>query len=152
MLTPSTFRRADSSAPSPTFSAPGDAGRRGFTLVEVVVALVILAFAVLGMGASAGILSRYAAEAELRALAAQAVQDQISEIKVDPRYAQLDSLYEGTETDLEGLSGYTRVTEITQVRDTRPGGGVLDYKIINVVVSGPALTSNISRRIVVGAP
>jgi prepilin-type N-terminal cleavage/methylation domain-containing protein len=126
--------------------------RQGFTFIEVVVALVILAVAVLGMGASAGMLSRYAGSTELRALAVQAVQDQISKVKVDPRYAQLDSLHEGTETDLEGLPGYTRVTEVEWVRETQSSGGVLDYKIVSVVVTGPGLDDAISRRLIVAAP
>lgn len=135
--------------PSPT-SRSGREG--GFTLVEVTIALVILAVAVLGMAASAGVLGRYSAEAEVRALAMQAVQDRISLVKVDPRYTELEDLYEGEESNLPGLEGYTRETTVTRVNQTVTGGGTLDYKVISVVVSGGGLISPLSRRFTVGAP
>lgn len=135
-------------------STPAPRTRRegGFTLVEVTIALVILAVAVLGMAASAGVLGRYSAEAEVRALAMQAVQDRISLVKVDPRYADLETLYDGDETDLPGLDGYTRSTTVTRVNQTTTGGGTIDYKVISVVVSGGALSAPLSRRFTVGAP
>ncbi|MEQ9569766.1 MAG: prepilin-type N-terminal cleavage/methylation domain-containing protein [Longimicrobiales bacterium] len=124
----------------------------GFTLVEVTIALVILAVAVLGMAASAGVLGRYSAEAEVRALAMQAVQDRISLVKVDPRYGELETLYAGSESDLPGLDGFTRTTTVTRVNQTVSGGGTLDYKVISVVVTGDVLSAPLSRRFTVGAP
>lgn len=124
----------------------------GFTLVEVTIALVILAVAVLGMAASAGVLGRYSAEAEIRALAMQAVQDRISLVKVDPRYAELETLYAGEESNLPGLDGFTRKTTVTRVNQMVPGGGTLDYKVVSVVVTGDELTEPLSRRFTVGAP
>lgn len=132
--------------------APRSHPRRGFTLVEVTIALVILAVAVLGMAASAGVLGRYSAEAEIRALAMQAVQDRISLVKVDPRYSELESLYAGEETDLPGLDGFTRKTTVTRVNQTLSGGGTLDYKVISVVVTGDELLEPLSRRFTVAAP
>ena len=128
------------------------ARQAGFTLVEVTIALVILSVAVLGMAASAGVLGRYSAEAEVRALAMQAVQDRISLVKVDPRYGELEALYAGSESDLPGLDGFTRTTSVTQVQTTVAGGGTLDYKVISVVVSGARLVQPLSRRFTVGAP
>lgn len=135
-------------------SAPHSRVQRegGFTLVEVTIALVILAVAVLGMAASAGVLGRYSAEAEVRALAMQAVQDRISLVKVDPRYAELEDLYGGEENDLPGLDGYTRKTTVTRINQTTTGGGTIDYKVISVVVSGGDLSAPLSRRFTVGAP
>lgn len=135
------------SAPTPRRQRDG-----GFTLVEVTIALVILAVAVLGMAASAGVLGRYSAEAEVRALAMQAVQDRISLVKVDPRYGELEDLYAGSESDLPGLDGYTRSTTVTRVNQTTSAGGTIDYKVISVVVSGGALSAPLSRRFTVGAP
>lgn len=131
---------------------PEPAREGGFTLVEVMVALVILAVAVLGMAASAGVLGRYSAEAQVRALATQAVQDRISLVKVDPRYAELETLYAGVENDLVGLDGYTRETTVTRVEQKTSSGGTLDYKVITVVVSGEHLSAPLSRRFTVGAP
>lgn len=128
------------------------ARQRGFTLVEVTIALVILSVAVLGMAASAGVLGRYSADAEVRALAMQAVQDRISLVKVDPRYGELETLYAATESDLPGLEGFTRTTSVTRVQTTVTGGGTLDYKVISVVVTGSRLDQPLSRRFTVGAP
>jgi prepilin-type N-terminal cleavage/methylation domain-containing protein len=122
----------------------------GFTLVEVVVALVILSTAVLGLGASASRLATATATGELRALALQAVDDQIARIRLDPRYGGLDTLYTGVETDLFDIDGMTRTTTVTHVQETTPL--VLDYKRISVTVDGPLITETIARQIVIAAP
>jgi prepilin-type N-terminal cleavage/methylation domain-containing protein len=124
--------------------------RAGFTIVEVIVALVILSVAVLGLSASAATLATRAADAELRARALYSVQDRMAQIQVDPRYADLDSLYSGTESDVLGLVGFTRTTSVTHVLQTTPTP--LDYKVVSVVLSGPLLAAPISRQLVVAAP
>jgi len=122
----------------------------GFTLVEVVVALVILSTAVLGLGASATRLTTASANAELRALALQSVEDQIARIRLDPRYGGLDTLYAGVETGLFPVAGITRTTTVTHVQETTPL--VLDYKRISVSVAGAPLTAPVERQIVIAAP
>ncbi len=124
--------------------------RGGFTLVEVVVALVLLSTAILGLGASASRLTTSAASAEVRALALESVEDQIARIRLDPRYAALDSLYVGTDSDVLGLDGYTRTTTLTHVQVGTPV--TLDYKRISVKVEGPMLSPPISRQIIIAAP
>jgi len=128
----------------------GGGGRRGFTIVEVIVALVILSVAVLGLSASAASLATRAADAELRARALHTVQDRLARVQVDPRYGQLDSLYEGTEIDALGLTGFTPTTTVTHVLQTNPTP--LDYKVIGVVLDGPVLGGAVSRQLVVAAP
>jgi Tfp pilus assembly protein PilV len=119
-------------------------------MVEVIVALVILGVAVLGLSASASSLATRAAEAELRARALYTVQDRLAEVQLDSRYAMLDSLYEETETDALGMSGFTLTTSVDHVVQTNPTP--LDYKIVSVVIDGPVLGGAISRQIVVAAP
>ena len=51
---------------------------KGFTMVEVVISLVILAVAIMGLSSTTARLARVAVEAETRALALQAVEDRIS--------------------------------------------------------------------------
>lgn len=125
-------------------------GRRGFTMIEVIVALVILSTAVLGLGASASRLAMSAATAEIRAVALESVEDQIARIRLDPRYTELDSLYAGVDNNVLGIGGYTRTTSIVHVQQGSPV--TLDYKKISVVVTGPMLTPSISREIVIAKP
>lgn len=147
--------RRRTSVRRPRSVAPGTpahdrAGRTaGFTLVEVVVALVILSVAVLGLGASATRLTTTATGAEQRALALQLVEDRIARVRLDPRYGGLDTLYVGTETNVLG-AGSARATAVVHVQQTTPVP--LDYKRISVTVTGPFLQPPISRQIVVAAP
>jgi prepilin-type N-terminal cleavage/methylation domain-containing protein len=125
-------------------------GSSGFTIVEVIVALVILSVAVLGLSGSAATLATRAADAELRARALHAVQDRIALVQIDPRYGTLEALYGGTETDALGMSGFTLTTTITHVQQATPTA--LDYKVVSVVLDGPQLGGAIARQIIVGAP
>jgi len=124
-------------------------GRAGFTMVEVIVALVILSTAVLGLAGSATRLTAAAAGAERRAQALYAVEDRIDRIEMDGRYAQLDSLYSGVEAGVP-LPGLTRTTSVTHVNTTSPTP--LDYRVVTVVVSGTGLISAVERSLTVAAP
>ncbi|MEQ8330074.1 MAG: prepilin-type N-terminal cleavage/methylation domain-containing protein [Longimicrobiales bacterium] len=122
--------------------------RDGFTLVEVVISLVILSVAVLGMGVSASRLATVAATAELKALAIQAADDRIARVRLDPRYAALDSVYGGEEENVIGPNT-SRTTQVRHIQETNPP---LDYKIILVSVSAPFIGDPVTRQIVIGAP
>lgn len=125
--------------------------REGFTLIETIFALVILSVGILGMTSMTGRLLTTAASAEERALALQAIEDRISLIAIDPRYAELDSLYEQSEAAVAGLPGYTRTTVITRTTTTVSGGGIIDLTSITVTVEGRFLDSPLSRTLKVGA-
>lgn len=126
--------------------------KQGFTIIEMIVAILILTTAILGMGASAGFMMQAASSAGVKSEALQAVEGRISQIVMDPRYEVLDSLYGGTETDLPGLIGYDLVTKITQTRTQGQSGRYTDYKEVMVTVSGPGIVDGISRTMIVGAP
>lgn len=122
----------------------------GFTLVEVIVAMVILAVAVLGLASSATRLTTTTASAELRALALEAAEDRLARVRLDPRYGGLDTLYSSVETGLFGVEGMTRTTTVEHVQQASPNA--VDYKRITVKVTGPMLSPPISRLLVVAAP
>jgi len=122
----------------------------GFTLVEVIVALVILAVAVLGLASSGARLATTGATAELRALALEGVEDRLARVRLDPRYGGLDTLYAGVDTDLFGIEGLTRTTSVVHVQTAAPGA--VDYRRITVTVTGPLLTPPVSRQLIVAAP
>lgn len=126
--------------------------RKGFTLVELMTALVILTVAILGIAASAGRLIYTAGTTELRALAVEAAGARLQQIVLDPRYHVLDSLYVGSESTLPGLSGFTRTTQVSHVVQNVGGPQNMDYKRITVSVYGPSLPDTIVRESVVGAP
>ena len=126
--------------------------RQGFTIVEMIVAVLILTTAILGMGASAGFMMQAASGTGVKSEALQAVEGRISQIVMDPRYASLDSIYGGTETNLPGLEGYDRVTQIAWVYEAGAPGRYTDYKRVVVSVSGPGLTEDITRAMIVVAP
>lgn len=124
----------------------------GFTLIEIIIAILLLTSAVLGIAASAGRMIAPAADAEMEFAALLAVEDRITQVRLDPRYAVLDSLYAGTEQGLPGLDGYSRVTDVTTVSTPIGGGKYMEYLKITVTMSGPTLKEPISRMVIMAAP
>lgn len=125
---------------------------RGFTLIEMIVVVSIITTAILGMGASAGFMIRAAATARLEAEALQSVEGRISQIVMDPRYASLESLYSGSEAELPGLPDLRRLTQISWIVSTSDSGGLIDYKVVMVSVTGPDLQTAVSRTTTIAAP
>lgn len=124
---------------------------RGFTMVEVITSLVILALAILGLSSTTARLARVAVDIENRALALQAVEDRMSIIRLHPIYQQLDSVYSEANAEISGLPDYTRTTELNRV--ILPGdseGKYIDYTRITVTVDGPGLREPISRTVALG--
>jgi len=127
-------------------------GERGFSLIEVVVALTVLAFVILGFAAATTSLARSADESGDRLTAVELLQSRIREIAMDPDYDGLESRYEGVETAIPGFPGYRRTTSITRVNQPASNGRSLDYQRVLVTVEGPGLKAPISRTITIAAP
>jgi prepilin-type N-terminal cleavage/methylation domain-containing protein len=125
--------------------------RRGFTLVEVVVALVLLAFGMLAVQSAVLQLVRRVGEDSRASLAAQLIDDRLELIRADPRFDLLQSRYQGTETDPSGNTGLTRQTAVLHVRDST-ARGITEYQRVTVTVSGSGLLAPVSRTVSVGAP
>jgi prepilin-type N-terminal cleavage/methylation domain-containing protein len=123
------------------------ANERGFTLIEVVVALTILLVVMVGLVTMTGKTSNIAAISERQEAAIQLVNDRIDLVRVDPDYAGLDTSYATTESSFPTLPGFQRVTTI--IRTT---SGSNDYKRITVTVTGPGLSAPVARTVTVAAP
>ncbi len=122
---------------------------KGFTIIEVVMALVILTVVILGgFSATSGFIHEVAV-GDIEAAALQLADDKIAEIRMDPNYATLDSIYPGTENNFPTMAGFTRKTVITQI-----GGpsSTQDHKKITVTVAGPTLANPVNRTITLAAP
>lgn len=118
--------------------------RNGFTLIEVLVAMVLLGFAILGVQAS--ITDRFVRDVggeDHRATAQQLAADRITTIQSDPQYTALSARYVGTEDPPAGFPRYRRITAVT----ARNG-----YQIVTVAVITPEGADTVSRTIAVGAP
>jgi prepilin-type N-terminal cleavage/methylation domain-containing protein len=125
------------------------AGLRGFTLIEILIALVILTVVILGLATATAQVVHVVTLADRNAAAIQLVDGRVEMIQMDPDYNGLDSAYVGTETDFPTLRGYVRETRIERVGGI---GQATDHKVITVTVRGPGLSEPVSRTVTVAAP
>lgn len=123
------------------------ADRDGFTLVEVLVALVILGFVILSAQASVtSFMVRDVGWQEQRARATQIAMDRVHAIQSDPVYATLVANYTETGTELD--RGFVRDTRFEV---TRFEGGT-EYQTVTVTVTAPELPKPVSRTTVIASP
>lgn len=121
----------------------------GFTLLEVMVALVILGFVVLGAQASmTSMMVRNVNWQEVRGRANQLAMDRIHAIQADPNYATLSTRYTATETAPGGAMGFTRATRFTATRF--PDG--TEYQTVTVTVTAPRVPRPVTRTTVIASP
>lgn len=126
----------------------GGPSRPGFSLVEVIVASVILSAALLSM---AGFTVKYQqVDASTRTIgrAQQAANERLERVRAAQPYLSLDTM--GTiESSIAGLPGYTRTTTVRHI-----GGGVadtVDYRVITVQVRTPGVARLVTKSSIVGA-
>jgi Tfp pilus assembly protein PilV len=113
------------------------------SLIEVMIALVILSGALLALGRFVTQFTHNISTAGIKNTAIELASDRIETIKSATKYATIDSIYRGTETSIAGRPKFTRQTIIRRI-----GGGAtdtLDYKLVTVIVSHPALSASIRK-------
>jgi len=121
------------------------------TLIEIMIALTILATVLLGMGQFAFNFSRVERQSEARTIAVNLAEARLSAVRASPNYSGLSANFAATETSITGFPGFTRTTTVTHT------GGPLptytnDYTTITVTVTGPPLKTPVTKTIVVAAP
>lgn len=119
--------------------------RSGMTLIEVMIALVILTGALLGMGKFITSFSHATSDGALSSVASDLVLDRLETIKGSTAYATLDA-YAVTETSITGFTGYKRVTQVLRTLDATQ-----DYKAITVTVSNPGLSVPVKKSTIIAA-
>lgn len=125
--------------------------RAGFSLIEIMVALTLLAAVALTMAAATGTMASSTSRDGQILRGLDLVREQIELIKGDPTYRQMESRYTGTEV-IPGGEGFTRTTTIRRVVAPGAGTRVLDYKVVEVRVTGPGLLQPVIRTVTIGAP
>lgn len=126
--------------------------RNGFTLVEVIVAMVLLGTVVLTMSAATTRMIRSATDSSRSTIALALVQDRLATIAADPAYALLEDRYEGTEDGTASGISYRRTTLITHTVTTEDDGRSIDFKRIAVTVEETNSHHEVTRTITIGAP
>jgi prepilin-type N-terminal cleavage/methylation domain-containing protein len=140
------FRRARAAHPA---SRAATRTRDGMTLIEVMIATVILGGALMSL---AGFVAKFAhtvSDADIRGVAAELAADRIETVKAATQYATIDSLYETTE-GRGTIVGYPKFTRQTLVQ--RVGGGatdLVDYRIITVIVMAPPLRTPVRKTTII---
>jgi prepilin-type N-terminal cleavage/methylation domain-containing protein len=123
--------------------------QRGFTLIEVILALTILLVVMMMLATTTGKTVHIATTSANQEAAIQLAIDRVEQVRADPQYDGLDSMYAKTETTFPTLAGFTRVTSIVR---TGGLGQPNDYKKITVRVTGPGVSPAVVRTVTVAAP
>jgi prepilin-type N-terminal cleavage/methylation domain-containing protein len=127
-------------------------GRRaeeGFSLLEVLVAMVILGFVVLGAHATmTDRMVRNLGRQETRLRANQLALDRIHALQADPVYATLSTRYPATESSIPDAPGFTRATRFTTTQLSVGN----TYVTVTVTVTHARLPAPVSRTVVIASP
>lgn len=122
--------------------------RRGMSLVEVIVAMMILVGVVLVLGNFSTKFAQATGQAHLVVLANELAASRLDAFRQQPTYAALDSLVQ-TDTVNADFSFYTVKTQVVRI-----GGAVtdsIDYKLATVTVSHPQMKKVVAKTSAVAA-
>lgn len=122
---------------------------RGFTLIEVILALTILMVVMVMLARTTGNTVHTNATAANQQAALELAMDRVEQVRADPNYNSLEATYNATESSFPTLPGFSRVTLIVP---TGGAGQPNDYKKVTVTVTGPGITTAITRTVTVAAP
>lgn len=113
--------------------------RRGISLLEVVVALSILAVSLLGMAEYGRRYSKTNASTSVQNKAIDLASARVERVKAERNYTTMDTLAT-TESNIAGYPGFTRVTYIL-----RTSSSSTDYKTVTVKVTHSALSTPVKK-------
>lgn len=122
---------------------------RGFTLIEVILALTILMVVMVMLAKTTGNTVHTNAVGAQQQAALELAMDRVEQVRSDPAYDSLETRYVATESSFPTLPGFSRVTAIVH---TGGAGLANDYKKVTVTVTGPGITTAITRTVTVAAP
>ena len=110
--------------------------RRGFTVIEIAISLVILSVVILGLARFAGEFLHAVGTSTTRTVAASVARERLEEVRADPTYP-LPAAWAGTAIGFPDYPNMTRLTRVTRVTGAAP---VRDYTIVSVKVTEPTMT------------
>lgn len=124
--------------------------RRGMTLIEVMIAIVILSGAMIGLAKFGGNFEHITATSADMSLASDLATQQIEQIKAFRVYSTLVATYNNVTTTYPNdpvYKGFTRVTKATRCNNCNSTTN--DYTTVTVTVSGRSLVSPIAKTTII---
>lgn len=122
--------------------------RRAFTLVEVIIALTLLAFVAMGLSTATAPLMHAATVSRVRTEANEVANAHVAQVIAWPQYATLEATFAGVVSG-SPRPGWRRSTTIVR---TGGVGQANDFKRITVTVEAPGLSIPVSRTVTIAAP
>ncbi|MGH7524196.1 MAG: type IV pilus modification PilV family protein [Gemmatimonadales bacterium] len=127
--------------------------RRGFTLIEVMMAVVVLGLLAVGVARFAAMFSKDISSSSVRVVAAAVANDRMQLIRADPRYTTLVTLYNGgAGADTTGFPDFPRMRRITNLLRDQSGTPARDRTTVTVRVIDPSMFDTVSVTSVIAAP
>ncbi len=127
--------------------------RRGFTIIEILVAVVMLAVLATGVARFAGLFAKTIGSSSTRVVAAGVANERLQLIRADPRYTRLVSLYyAGVGADTTGFPGYPRMHRLTYLVRDQSGSPARDRTTITVKVIDPGMPDTVAVTTIVALP
>ena len=123
--------------------------RRGFTLIEVMLAVVILATVLVSVARYTGQFLHTVSTSSARTVAAEVARERISLVDMDPSYTTLSAVWAGTQTGFPGYPQMSRVTTVSRITGNAPPR---DYTVVTVRVTEPSMGQAIDVTTVVAQP
>jgi prepilin-type N-terminal cleavage/methylation domain-containing protein len=123
--------------------------RQGYTLVEVMLTIVVLAIVLMSLARYTGKFLHTVATSTTRTTAAEVARERIELVKTDPSYTTLSPTWSGTKI---GFPGYPAMRSVTTVQRITGNAPPRDYTLITVQVSEPSMGLPVNVTTVVGRP
>ena len=122
----------------------------GFTLVETMVAVLVLTIALLGLGRFVSDFIQGTTQSTIETVAVNVAREQIEAVRGDPVYATLETRYAGVTGGVPGYAAMRRTTTFRHVGP--PAAAGQNYKTVTVVVTDPALRRPVTMTLSIAAP
>lgn len=129
--------------------------RRGFTLIEVLIAVVLLSIAVMSLGQFMASYQNATSKATLLSTMTTVAKERIELIRGDPRYTTLVTRYgSGAGADTTGFPGYPMIRRRTFVVRDQTGAPARDRTTVTVRVftTTPIIKDTVSLTAVIARP